>query len=80
MTTITHWINTELAEALGRALLHSLWQGAAIALLLAASLILARGLSSTLRYGMALSPTVGLLLARNRLNPNGQKNSKPVCR
>ncbi|MCB0615976.1 MAG: M56 family metallopeptidase, partial [Phaeodactylibacter sp.] len=63
MTTITHWMNTELAEALGWALLHSLWQGAAIALLLAVSLILARGLSSTVRYYMAFSAMLALLLA-----------------
>ncbi|MCB0596669.1 MAG: M48 family metalloprotease [Lewinellaceae bacterium] len=63
MSTITHWIDTSLAEALGWALLHSLWQGAAIALLLAAGLILARSLSSGARYWMALAALLALLTA-----------------
>lgn len=63
MSTITHWIDDSLAEALGWALLHSLWQGAAIALLLAAGLILARCLSAKVRYRLALSAMLVLLLA-----------------
>ncbi|MCO6480512.1 MAG: M48 family metalloprotease [Phaeodactylibacter sp.] len=63
MSTITHWIDDSLAEALGWALLHSLWQGAAIALLLAVGLILARGLSAKVRYRLALSAMLVLLLA-----------------
>ncbi len=63
MSIITHWIDDNLAEALGWALLHSLWQGAAIALLLAVGLILARGLSAKVRYRIALSGMLVLLLA-----------------
>lgn len=63
MTTITHWIDASLVEALGWALLHSLWQGAAIALLLAAGLILARRQPSRIRYRMALLAMVALLAA-----------------
>ncbi|MCB0547437.1 MAG: M48 family metalloprotease [Phaeodactylibacter sp.] len=63
MSTITHWIDTNLAETLGWVLLHSLWQGAAIALLLAFALILARRLSSNVRYWIALSALLSLLLA-----------------
>lgn len=63
MSTITHWIQSELATALGRALLHSLWQGAAIALILAAGLLLARRQSPKVRYGMSFFAMAALLLA-----------------
>jgi len=63
MNTITHWIQSELATALGWALLHSLWQGAAIALILAAGLLLARRQSPKVRYGMSFFAMAALLLA-----------------
>lgn len=63
MITITHWIDNSLAEALGWALLHSLWQGGAIALLLAAGLILARSQPPRIRYRLAVAAMVALLAA-----------------
>jgi GWxTD domain-containing protein len=45
------WIHTPLAQAVGLALLHSLWEGVLIAVILAAMLCLAR--SSRARYGAA---------------------------
>lgn len=63
MNNITHWIDNNLAEALGWALLNSLWQGAAIALALAAGLILARRFSSAVRYWMSIAAMLALLAA-----------------
>jgi GWxTD domain-containing protein len=51
MTTLEFWTQTPLAKALGWALLHSLWEGAAIAVLLAAGLCAVR--SPRARYGAA---------------------------
>ncbi|WP_257309039.1 TonB family protein [Geothrix fuzhouensis] len=50
-----------LLQAIGWALLHSLWQGALLALLAAAALWLARGRSAELRYALAFV-TLGLLV------------------
>ncbi|MCB9276142.1 MAG: M48 family metalloprotease [Lewinellaceae bacterium] len=63
MSTITHWINPGLAKALGWALLHSLWQGALIALALAFLLILMRRQAPSARYWISVSAMVALLLA-----------------
>ncbi len=62
MNAITHWMNPALAKALGWALLHSLWQGAAIALLLALALILMRRYSATARYWAATLSLMALLV------------------
>ena len=51
-----------LLQALGRALLHSLWQGAGVALLLAAALSLLRGRSPNVRYALACSALALMLL------------------
>lgn len=48
-------------HALGWALLHSLWQGALVALLLVFVLALLRGRDSNIRYGVACS-ALGLML------------------
>jgi beta-lactamase regulating signal transducer with metallopeptidase domain len=50
-----------LLQALGRALLHSLWEGACLALLLAAALWLLRGRSPNARYAAA-GATLALML------------------
>lgn len=63
MSTITHWIDPGLATAMGWALLHSFWQGAAIALTLAAGLILARRQPPAVRYRLCVSAMAALLLA-----------------
>lgn len=63
MSTITHWIDPSLTKALGWALLHSLWQGAAIALILAIALIFASRQPSSVRYWMSVSAMAALLLA-----------------
>jgi beta-lactamase regulating signal transducer with metallopeptidase domain len=51
-----------LLHALGRALLHSLWEGAALAMLLAASLWLMRGRSPAARYAVACAALALMLL------------------
>lgn len=55
------WQAHPLAYALGRALLHSLWQGAGVAILLAAALSLLRGRSPQARYAAACA-ALGLML------------------
>jgi beta-lactamase regulating signal transducer with metallopeptidase domain len=51
-----------LLQALGRALLHSLWQGACVALLAGAALWLLRGRSPNARYAVACSALALMLL------------------
>jgi TonB family protein len=53
--------SSPLLQAIGWALLHSLWQGALLALLAAAALWLARRRSAELRYAIAFA-TLGLLV------------------
>ena len=55
------WQAHPLAYALGRALLHSLWQGAGVAVLLAAALSLLRGRGPQARYAAACA-ALGLML------------------
>src|SRR5205807_2646733 len=50
------------SQALGRALLHSLWEGACVALLLGAALWLLRGRSPNARYAVACSALALMLL------------------
>ena len=50
------------SQALGRALLHSLWEGAGVALLLGAALWLLRGRSPNARYAAACSALALMLL------------------
>ena len=47
-----------LSQALGRALLHSIWEGAGVALLLGAALWLLRERSPNARYAVACSALV----------------------
>jgi GWxTD domain-containing protein len=59
MTFLLNWVQTASAKALGWALLHSLWEGAAIALALAIVLGIAR--SSRVRYASACLAMLALL-------------------
>ncbi len=61
MNTLIHWIDPDLVQALGWTLLHSLWQGGAIALLLAVGLIMMRKSSATTRYWVSMSSLLLLL-------------------
>jgi GWxTD domain-containing protein len=59
MTFLMSWVQTASAKALGWTLLHSLWEGAAIALVLAIVLGIAR--SSRVRYAAACLAMLALL-------------------
>jgi GWxTD domain-containing protein len=59
MTLLDAWVRTASAKALGWTLLHSLWEGAAIALALAIVLAISR--SSRVRYAAACFAMLGLL-------------------
>ncbi|MCI4647966.1 M56 family metallopeptidase [Phaeodactylibacter sp.] len=63
MNDLTRLIDPALAEALGWTLLHSLWQGAAIALSLALLLIFSRSRTPNFRYLMSIGAMLSLLLA-----------------
>ena len=57
---IDHLLSPRLVEALGWTLLHSLWQGAALALLLAVVLIALRSYSARARYTVAVGLLAGV--------------------
>ncbi len=59
MTSLTELLSTSVAQTLGWTLLHFLWQGAAVALVLTALLWLTKGSSPNVRY---LSSCAGLAL------------------
>ena len=59
MSLLETWIRTPAAAALGKTLLHSLWQGAAVALVLALALCFIR--SSRGRYAAGCIAIVSLL-------------------
>jgi beta-lactamase regulating signal transducer with metallopeptidase domain len=63
MNDLTRLIEPALAEALGWTLLHTLWQGAAIALSLALLLIFSRSRTPHFRYLMSIGAMLSLLLA-----------------
>ncbi|NML64602.1 hypothetical protein HHL22_05225 [Hymenobacter sp. RP-2-7] len=66
MTTLQvleNWLSPALVRALGYALLHSLWQGAVLAGLLAAALPLLRRHRPEVRYAASAAAIAGLLLA-----------------
>lgn len=60
LSALRAWAETPAAHALGRALLHFLWEGAAVAALLAALFLFAR--SARVRYGLALAAMLSLPL------------------
>jgi GWxTD domain-containing protein len=53
MNTLAHWVQAPIARALGWTLIHFVWEGVAIAALLAAVLALRGAASARLRYGLA---------------------------
>ncbi len=61
MNSLIQWIDPDLVQALGWTLLHSLWQGGAIALLLAVGLIIMRKSSAAARYWVSMSSLLILL-------------------
>ncbi|HLY17063.1 MAG TPA: GWxTD domain-containing protein [Bryobacteraceae bacterium] len=61
MTVIEHLVETPLARALGWTLVHSLWEGAVIALVLLAALFVIR--SARARYAVACAAMLGVLAA-----------------
>ena len=61
MTAFQDWMSSPAARALAWALVHFVWQGAAIALLLAVGLGLCR--ASRVRYAMACGAMVAMVLA-----------------
>ena len=61
MNVFTQWLAPEVLRALGLALSHFLWQGAAMAALAAGGMALARQASS--RYLMALAALVAMVAA-----------------
>ncbi|OJJ15335.1 hypothetical protein BKI52_38620 [marine bacterium AO1-C] len=63
MSWIQNLLPPQLTNALGWTLIHSLWQGAALAILLALTLIFLRKNSSKLRYFIATSALFTLVLA-----------------
>jgi len=63
MNTLELWIATPAARALGSTLAHFLWEGAALGLLLAAALRLARSASARLRYALACLTLLAMPLA-----------------
>jgi beta-lactamase regulating signal transducer with metallopeptidase domain len=60
---LENWLSPALVRALGYALLHSLWQGAALAGLLAAALPLLRRHRPEVRYAASAAAVAGLVLA-----------------
>jgi GWxTD domain-containing protein len=61
MTGVGYWAATPLAAAIGRTLLHSLWEGAAVALMLAAALAAAR--RPLARYTAACAAMIAMVAA-----------------
>jgi len=61
MTLLELWVHTPLAQSVGFALAHSLWQGVVIAAALAAALCVAR--SSRTRYGAACAAMLLMLVS-----------------
>jgi beta-lactamase regulating signal transducer with metallopeptidase domain len=60
MTALTHWLSPQMLHALGWALLHFLWQGAALATLAAVAMAICRNASA--RYCVGVS-ALALMLA-----------------
>jgi len=57
------WIHSSVARALGWALAHFVWEGAAIAAILAIALAMFRGSSARLRYGLACAALAAMPIA-----------------
>ncbi len=57
------WIHSGVARALGLALAHFLWEGAAIAAILVVALAISRGSSARLRYALACAALAAMPIA-----------------
>jgi GWxTD domain-containing protein len=81
MTPLNEWVEGSVAKALGWTLVHSLWEGAVIALLLTIVLGIAR--SSKVRYWAGCCAMVALLVAFgatfSRLMPRGNAVAAKVA-
>jgi len=66
VTLIQTWVQTPLAQAIGWTLVHSLWEGALVALVLAAALWAFR--SSRARYAAACLAMLAMLAASASLS------------
>ena len=62
MTTLEHFVSPALTRALGWTLLHSLWQGALVAAVLAGALLLLRRRRAEVRYAVSAG-ALGLVVA-----------------
>jgi len=63
MTYLENLIPSEIIQAIGWTLLHSLWQGMAIAFLLASLLFIFRNKSSQLRHALSVAGLIVMLVA-----------------
>jgi GWxTD domain-containing protein len=63
MNTLVFLVRTPLAKALGWTLVHSLWEGALIALAVGAGLLLCRPASARTRYALACGGMLAMLVA-----------------
>ena len=61
MNAFAHWLAPDVSRTLGLALLHFLWQGAALAALAAAAIALARKAST--RYSIAVIALMAMVAA-----------------
>ncbi|GEM_PF-5782871 len=60
MKLIMHYFSLELIEAMGWTIIHSLWQGAAIALLTALLLLLLKNKSAQIKYFLSFAALLGI--------------------
>src|SRR5256885_17272156 len=63
MNHLEAWIHTPIAKALGWSLIHFLWEGTAIALLLAIVLVLCRRSEARLRYALCCTALFAMAAA-----------------
>ncbi len=76
MTTLEQFVSPALTRALGWTLLHSLWQGALVAAVLAGALLLLRRQRAEVRYA-ASAGALGLVVALAGITFGLYMNSSP---
>ncbi|WP_216688244.1 hypothetical protein [Hymenobacter siberiensis] len=76
MTTFEQFVSPALTRALGWTLLHSLWQGALVAAVLAGALLLLRRQRAEVRYA-ASAGALGLVVALAGITFGLYMNSSP---
>ena len=77
MTTLEQFVSPALTRALGWTLLHSLWQGALVAAVLAGALLLLRRQRAEVRYA-ASAGALGLVVALAGLTFGLYFNAEPT--